>query len=115
MSVVTANQIPYMEEVWNVIEAELKTVYKAVYRVDFNYSAFTGTAILVISHRIAEEPNSDVIALDKSETTKMVMRLCEKFNIPKYSLNGLEFCLKPDEVPNFTVKLYPYKSSNERK
>lgn len=108
MSVVSGEQIPYTEEVWNVIEAELKTGFKDVYRIEFNYSAEANATVIVVSYHINDAPMVDVITLSGIGASAVVLRLCEKFNVPTHSLNGLEFHLKPDEIPNFTVKQYPY-------
>lgn len=104
----SASQIPLEVDVWNAIEKEIKTGIEAVHRVEFTYSVDVNIVVIGISYRQKEHCAHEFITIDNPASEKLVIALCERFNIPTVNLSRLEFTLRPNEIPIFRVDLYPF-------
>ena len=104
----SASQIPLEVDVWNAIEKEIKTGIEAVHRVEFTYSVDADIVVIGISYREKEHCAHEFITIDNPASEKLVIALCERFNIPTVNLSRLEFTLRPNEIPIFNVDLYPF-------
>lgn len=107
MAVLSVNLIPLEIDVWNVLENELKTGLKDILSVTFQYSAHEKRTDIEIIYLLQGDKCKKDLYLPNDD---LVIRLCNTFNIPTSHLNYLQFGLIPGEVPNFTVKLWPFVS-----
>lgn len=103
-----AGKIPLEVDVWKEIEGYLKTGFKDILRLRYDYSADKQSTTIHISHPKDDKIVKEKIELGAAESDELVMLLCKRFNIPSHNLYGLFFTLNATEVPTFSIRLWPY-------
>lgn len=103
-----ASQLPLEVDVWNEIEADLKTGLKDVLYLRFNHTVDLGCGRVVIKHSENNEVVSKRFEIDNVVSERLVFRLAKRFNFSWHQIYSLTIKLEPGEIPIFNASFYPY-------
>lgn len=105
---INENNVALEVDVWDFLEEKLRTGIKDVVHLNFSYHSKMGSARVSISHPVNSGIKKSVIELDREKSDELVMKLCERFNISTSNISGLQFELRPCEVPSIWASFVPY-------
>jgi len=105
-SILNADHIPLMEDVWRFIKGYFKLPYDDVVKVSYNYKAgeFGQYHYMNIERVSAKEG----IGIPYYESMEFVIALLKEFNLDWRTVTSLSFELDADSVPVFDMGVFPF-------